>query len=277
MSLARFLSEPDSTIRIRLTRVRGSSPRGEGTEMFVKQHALFGTIGGGQLEYMAIDAARAMLKQSVNERDMDIPLGPEIGQCCGGRVELSLQRMDRQSRDQVVLQEAAARAAHPHLYIFGAGHVGRALAQFCEHLPLRTILLDSRREELVQCNALVELRHTALPEADIDAAPKGSAFAVLTHDHALDFLLTAQALQRSDAAYVGMIGSATKRVKFERFAADSYDALPVTRLTCPIGAFGSADKRPAVIAACVAAEVITALTRSSAPAPRRNKTKVRNF
>ncbi len=245
--------------------------------MFVTGRALSGTIGGGQLEYMAIDAARAMLKQSINHRAMDIPLGPEIGQCCGGRVELSLQRMDRQSRDEVVSQEAAERAALPHLYIFGAGHVGRALAQFCELLPLRTILIDSRSEELQQCSALVELRHTALPEADIDAAPKNSAFVVLTHDHALDFLLTAQALQRGDAAYVGMIGSATKRAKFERFAAASSDNVPVTWLNCPIGALGSGDKRPAVIAACVAAEVITALTRNTAPSNQKTMTRLHNF
>ncbi|GGA27224.1 xanthine dehydrogenase accessory protein XdhC [Neptunicoccus cionae] len=264
MSLAIFLSDPFETIRICLTRVRGSSPRGEGTEMFVTGAGLYGTIGGGQLEYMAIDAARALLKQGGNHRQLDIPLGPEIGQCCGGRVEISLQRMSNYARDQALLQAQAERSAYPHLYIFGAGHVGRALAAFAEALPLRTILIDSRKDELMQCNALVELRESALPEAEIDAAPAGSAFVVLTHDHALDFLLTAQALQRDDAAYVGMIGSATKRAKFKRFAAESYEDLQTGGLTCPIGAMGSADKRPAVIAACVAAEVITALTGSPA-------------
>jgi xanthine dehydrogenase accessory factor len=191
---------------------------------------------------------------------MDIPLGPEIGQCCGGRVETHITRMsdaDKEDLCQVTTREAEA---FPHVYILGAGHVGRALADFFEKLPVRTILIDSRAEELRQCNALVELRQSAIPEADIRTAPKGSAFIVLTHDHALDFLLTAEALGRDDAAYVGMIGSKTKRASFKNWYHRDGGGQSINALTCPIGATGSRDKRPAVIAAFVAAEVITALT-----------------
>ncbi|MEL6794670.1 MAG: XdhC family protein, partial [Pseudomonadota bacterium] len=94
------------------------------------------------------------------------------------------------------------------------------------------------------------------------AAPRGAAFVVLTYDHALDFLIAAEALKRSDAAYVGMIGSATKRAAFDGWM--RREALEgAARLTCPIGAVGKGDKRPEVIAAHVAAEILTAL---SAPA-----------
>jgi xanthine dehydrogenase accessory factor len=94
-SLRAFFAAEPSVIRVALTRVRGSSPRDAGTEMFVGAGALWGTIGGGQLEYIAIDAARAMLREGVLARALDLPLGPEIGQCCGGRVELSLTRLRR--------------------------------------------------------------------------------------------------------------------------------------------------------------------------------------
>lgn len=271
MTLAHFLSNNPDAIHVCLTRVRGSSPRDAGTGMFVSATALHGTIGGGQLEYMAMDAARALLKRGGDQAQMDVPLGPEIGQCCGGRVEILLTRMTAAQRSDALQAEDTARAALPHLYIFGAGHIGRALAVCCESLPLRTILIDSRPEELNHCTALVEIRQSPLPEAEIDAAPSGSAFVVLTHDHALDFLLTAQALMRGDAAYVGMIGSATKRARFTRFIGTQYHDLSTTDLTCPIGAFGTSDKRPAVIAACVAAEIITALTRTDQSQPAKSK------
>lgn len=228
--------------------------------MFVAADAMHGTIGGGQLEYMVLDEARALLASDRNTGRMDVPLGPEIGQCCGGRVEIGLSRMDAAARQSARNTEADTEAGWPHVLIFGAGHVGRALASLLDRLPVNVALIDSRAEELRLSSALVELRQSALPEADIRIAPPGSAFVVLTHDHALDFLLTAEALARRDAAYVGMIGSATKRTKFERFAQDQADGVPTRALTCPIGANGSADKRPEVIAAFVAAEIMTALT-----------------
>ena len=98
---------------------------------------------------------------------------------------------------------------------------------------------------------------TALPEAAIRAAAPRAAFVILTHDHGIDFLLAAEALARGDAAYVGMIGSATKRAGFARFARErGVDPAP---LVCPIGG-PSGDKRPAVIAALTAAEVMLALS-----------------
>ena len=230
--------------------------------MFVAASALHGTIGGGQLEYMAIDTARAMLRSNARTGTMDVPLGPEIGQCCGGRVTIALSRMDNAARVQTMTANAVARAARPEVYIFGAGHVGRALAGFFALLPVRAILIDSREEELRLCKAPVDRRLTALPEAEVRAARPGCAFIVLTHDHALDFLLSAEALERPDAAYVGMIGSATKRTKFERFCAAHSPTTPTTRLVCPIGAGGSADKRPELIAAFVVAEVMAELTNT---------------
>ena len=89
------------------------------------------------------------------------------------------------------------------------------------------------------------------------AAP-GAAFIVLTHDHALDFLIAREALARGDAAYVGMIGSRTKRVSFLRWLREAGE-VDTGPLVCPIGAAGRPDKRPEVIAAFVAAEVMQTL------------------
>ncbi len=147
-SLKTFLSEQSSVIRIALTRVRGSSPRNEGTEMFVAPNALWGTIGGGQLEFMAINAARDMLQDGSLNRDMDVPLGPEIGQCCGGRVEITLRLMDAEDRARAMGEVTATQEAQPHVYIFGAGHVGRELSNLFNHLPVKAHLVDSRSEEL---------------------------------------------------------------------------------------------------------------------------------
>ncbi|KGJ04021.1 xanthine dehydrogenase accessory factor [Paracoccus halophilus] len=236
-------------IRVTITRTRGSSPRETGATMFVTADELSGTIGGGQLEYMAIDRARQMLRLGEDAADMDIPLGPEIGQCCGGRVELALTRVE----------QTPVPPEHPQVLIFGAGHVGRALARALALLPLRPVLIDQRSDELARASG--ETRLTPLPEAEIRNAPYGSSYVVLTHDHALDFLLVAEALRRLDAPYIGMIGSHTKLVQFRRFA--RAQGLDTDRLTCPIGAAYSRDKRPEVIAAFTAAELIGRLTQTT--------------
>jgi len=235
-------------IRVEVTRTRGSAPREKGAVMHVTEQGLSGTIGGGQLEYMAIDRARQMLARGEEAACMDVPLGPQIGQCCGGRVELVLTRV----------AEAPPQPEHPRVLIFGAGHVGRALSRALALLPLRPILIDQRAGELAQAEG--ETRLTPLPEAEIRHAPFGTSFVVVTHDHALDFLLAAEALRRMDAPYIGMIGSRTKLAQFRRFA--RAQGLDTERLTCPIGAGWSRDKRPEIIAAFTAAEIIGRLTET---------------
>lgn len=234
-------------IRIRVISARGSTPRDVGAEMFVGPDTVQGTIGGGQLEYMAIDRARAMLSQGLDLDRLDIPLGPEIGQCCGGRVVLELDRQGPTPQD------------HPDALIFGAGHVGRALALALQPLPVNATLIDQRAQELALAAPGIATQLTPLPEALIRDARPGTAVIILTHDHALDFLLAAEALSRLDLPYVGMIGSATKQAQFTRFA----KGIDTSRLICPIGAGQSSDKRPEVIAAFTAAEVIGRLTAVS--------------
>ena len=234
-------------IRVTVSAAKGSTPRDVGAAMFVSPHKTQGTIGGGQLEYMAIDRARAMIAKGESRFEMDIPLGPEIGQCCGGRVSLLLESVTA----------LPAESPRPEVLIFGAGHVGRALGRALRLLPVSPLLIDQRIEEIAQAPDLTTRLNT-LPEAEIRTAPEGSAYVILTHDHALDFLLATEALKRRDAPYIGMIGSKTKRAQFQRFARSQ--GVETDRLTCPIGASPCRDKRPEIIAALTAAEIITRLT-----------------
>ena len=196
---------------------RGSTPREAGAWMLVSRSGMIGTIGGGQLEYIAIDAARALMARGGIRQVLDVPLGPEIGQCCGGRTRLAVVRAEGATRERLRQQAVRERAALPAVYVMGAGHVGRALAAALKLLPVRVVLVDGREEELSMAPAGVETVLTPLPEEMVRRAAPGAAFVVLTHDHALDFLIAREALARGDAAYVGMIGSRTKRVSFLRW------------------------------------------------------------
>jgi xanthine dehydrogenase accessory factor len=255
--LAAFLATNSDAIVCELTSVRGSSPREQGTFMLVGRNALFGTIGGGALEYMVIEHARRLIANGQAEEAMDVPLGPEIGQCCGGRVGVSLAYADADRRAALKAQVASEDAALPHVYVFGAGHVGRALAQILSILPVQLEVIDTRREELGLLPAGVAARVVAMPEAVVRSAPEGSSYVIMTHDHALDFLLAQEALARLDAPYIGMVGSATKRARFASwFKAEGGEAKALERLVLPIGKQGLGDKRPAVIAALAAAEIM---------------------
>lgn len=307
-SLKAFLASAGRLALVKVAGTKGSTPRDKGAFMLVSQTAILGTIGGGQLEYMAIDKARQMLasspsplwggsagkagrgggaalegpptrttassdpphkgegKEAPIEFDeicatLDVPLGPEIGQCCGGRVEVLIRLIDR-AIEQRLIADAEAEEAHlPHVYIFGGGHVGQALASTIALLPVHGVVIETRAEALEDMPETVETRLTPMPEAEVRNAPAGTAFAILTHDHALDFLIVAEALKRNDAAYVGMIGSKTKKATFKNWFLKSAEGSEAefSRLVSPIGGDAVKDKRPPVIAALAAAEIMTAL------------------
>lgn len=262
-TLARFLDAYPEVALVEVTRARGSTPREEGAWMLVSPTATFDTIGGGTLEFMAIDRAREALSDATVSDTLDVPLGPEIGQCCGGRVELSIRLVDAAGR-QTLLEQARSRdAALPQVLVFGGGHVGHALAAAFAPLPVKVSVIDTRAEALEDMPDTVETRLVAVPEEVVREARAGSAFVVLTHDHSLDFLIVAEALRRDDAAYVGMIGSKTKRATFKSWYLKEAgeDEAALSRLVCPIGGDTVRDKRPAVIAALAAAEIMTALGR----------------
>ncbi len=260
--LDRFISLSGPLVHVELSGVRGSSPREAGAYMFVSGADTAGTIGGGRLEYIAMEHARKMLAEGTSQARLSVPLGPRIGQCCGGHVEIGFRALNDADRIAVQARITRELTDQRHVYIFGAGHVGRALARGFALVPLRSCVIDGREEELARVDAAIETRLQALPEQTVGAAPPGSAFIVATHDHGLDFLIAGYALNRFDAAYVGLIGSRSKRASFKKFAADHWPHQDLSSaLVCPVGVGrggGKSDKRPQVIAAFVVAQVLDA-------------------
>ena len=232
----------------------GSTPREPGARMIVTERDLYGTIGGGNLEYQACSIARNQLVLGADDGLQRFPLGAGLGQCCGGLVNLMFERLGVDSDWAGIAQEDEDL----ELYLFGAGHVGSALVRSLSDLPIRINWIDSRDDMLPQQPpAGVNAICTDTPEAEVDAAAAGSYFLVMTHDHSLDQRLCEQILKRDDFAYFGLIGSLSKRRNFEtRMRRRGIDAGKFERMTCPIGIGGITSKQPAQIAISVAAEIL---------------------
>ncbi|WP_342628915.1 xanthine dehydrogenase accessory protein XdhC [Nguyenibacter vanlangensis] len=266
---------------IRVTAARGSTPREAGSFMLAGPDWQAGTIGGGRLEWDCLARARALLQDGPAGTEtgaetgpetgpetgieQDFVLGPESGQCCGGVVRVRIARADAALVADLRRQAADDRAAWPHLLMFGAGHVGRALAHALAPLPLHLAWIDPRAEEFGPVPARVQARVTADWQAAIATAPPGAGILVLTPSHALDSLIVSAALERGDFRYVGLIGSRTKRRRFEAaFRAIGLPEARIATLVCPIGDRGIRDKRPEIIAALVAAEIVERLLHDAA-------------
>jgi xanthine dehydrogenase accessory factor len=249
---------------IEVIETRGSTPRETGAFMLVGPGWLWGTVGGGNMEFAAIEKARSMLNQpGTGEVLLDITLGPDSGQCCGGRVKLRIAIFDDSERGALEKRLREKENLYPDVYLFGAGHVGRALAQALKPLPVRVTVIESRADELANLDEQILHRLVAMPEAEVAQIRPGGAAVILTHDHALDFLIGAEALKRSDLVYTGMIGSKTKRAVFASWLREAgVDTSTVDRLVLPIGGTAVRDKRPEVIAALVAAELMTVFLRT---------------
>lgn len=263
----------------------GSAPRGPGARMIVTESAFAGSIGGGALEHQAMAQARALLAHPPGSwRVQDYPLGPLLGQCCGGRVRLLVERLgevpDGGGPYEVKLGKALrrgpsearpstlpARGPRPEagasfvepdesdrltVLMFGAGHVGKAIAARAEGLPLHLAWYDSRPEAAETPGVMLADEEEMVASAG--SAVSDTAVVILTHDHALDYRLTAAALA-SPACYVGLIGSETKRARF--LSRLDMDGIDHARLTCPIGLPGLKGKEPETIAIATLAQLLT--------------------
>jgi xanthine dehydrogenase accessory factor len=319
-SARKHLIPHPALVRVTVTALRGSAPREPGASLLVDALGTVGTIGGGRLEWHAIALARQLLLDSraTPVRLVELVLGPELGQCCGGRVELWLERLTRD--DLAWLNEAARRMREgravsdwimasemvgggvsrrflrrsfagsagvalrrsagervtlleplrqraPSLWIFGAGHVGQALVRLLAELAVFEITwIDSRAELLPACLPDgVRPEVCAAPTQKVAAAPAGTRFVVLTHDHALDYELCRLILARADAFWLGLIGSASKAARFRsRLLRDGLERARVERLTCPIGVPGIASKQPLAIAIAIAAQLLQQSATGSA-------------
>ncbi len=281
---------------ITLAETAGSSPREAGARMVVRSSGgFYGTIGGGELEHQALEEARAALAAGRGPaRRRSVALGPELGQCCGGRVVWRVETFDKRDLAELAPLRAAEREgpfvalarlgadgrverrlgdtaedgdwreafgeATTPVYLFGAGHVGRALALALAPLPFAVRWIDPRPDEFPKlAPANVTLVAAADPPAELTAAPDGAFVLAITHSHALDLAVVAEALRQDRFAYVGVIGSATKRARFvSQLKAAGFAEARIAKLVCPIGAPGIAGKEPAVIAIAVAAQLLMA-------------------
>ncbi|TNE38907.1 MAG: xanthine dehydrogenase accessory protein XdhC [Alphaproteobacteria bacterium] len=291
----------EPAVLVTVIAAEGSSPRETGAKMLVLKDRFVGTIGGGGLELRVLETARGFFEKDVSPQFEDIPLGPDLGQCCGGFVHLVYEKIGRGSLGWLwdwlraeqgispgvlvsrfedggskewraqpvevssthfdaktrVLTEEVRRERLP-VWIFGAGHVGQAVASVLATLDYEVTVVDEREEWLGRLDASkVTPLFSLVPEGDVARIPAGGTVLVMTPTHALDFDICAAALARDDLPFVGMIGSRSKRAQALRyFASQNIPEAALKRFFSPIGLSGLRDKRPAAIAVSVAAQLL---------------------
>jgi len=353
------IARQGAVVRVTVVRADGSTPREVGAAMLVAADTVCDTIGGGALELAAISHARTLtdgvrplahtVAESLNrrgegadpvgkpqwQRDVrDFPLGPALGQCCGGYVRLLFEVLTACERDDLIsaagrcdeaqalllrplaggaplhvavdrrehragwplavtrvvrdmlsgarpqapvlarggkgepgwLVEPVSRRRHP-LYIYGAGHVGRALVRVLEDLPFTVTWVDTSAGRFpagIPPYAKAEV--VADPAAFAGGVEADAFHIVLTYSHALDLAICLSLLERGDFRFLGLIGSATKSARFLKRLSDL--GIPdgqLTRLTCPIGLPGIGGKEPTMIALSVAAQLVQLATAGVRP------------
>ena len=251
------------TVIVEVVAARGSVPRDPGTRMLVGADDLVGTIGGGNLEWRAIAEARAMLVDPRRRPpDQEIALGASLGQCCGGAVTLRHRVLDAAS-----LAAWSVATDVPQVLVYGAGHVGRAVVQLLGLLDVAIRWVDERDDAfpLEPSSCDVERLCVEPVEAEAGRAPAGAFHLVLTHRHDLDLRIVEALLRRGDFAFLGLIGSQTKRRRFEQLLeARGIAPAALARITCPIGIDGITSKEPAHIAIAVAAQLLPLIEAWSA-------------
>lgn len=295
----------DKAVLVTVAEAKGSTPRESGAKMLVRERDIVGSVGGGQLELLAIDEARRMMADKAARPGlMRYSLGPDLGQCCGGAVRLLLEPLGKTDRRwltqwqtqaagaetrllvtgsdsgknwaeaddgddgarivedgkrwQVI--EAVRRRARP-LWLFGAGHVGRALAKLLSELPFEVVWLDSRFDGF-PAEIPSGVGHVVAPRLAeaVTNAPAGALFLVLTHSHQLDLDICDRVLARGDFAFLGLIGSATKKARFlSALKGRGHAPAALERLVCPIGLAQVPGKQPMAIAVATAAQLLALL------------------
>lgn len=267
-AITQFLSllEQQPACLITVDATRGSVPRESGTWMAVFASEFVGTIGGGQLEFQAIEEAQRRLASATTapvvaalEPPVRYALGPNLGQCCGGEVHLRYEWVG--PGDLPALRRRLA-SCHPAVALFGGGHVGKALIEVLGSLPLEVLWVDSRDEifpQSVPDNVACE--HSDPVQSAVAQLVPGTAALIMSFSHAEDLDVVAACLmrqrQRADLAFIGLIGSQTKWATFRsRLIARGFSESELARVTCPIGIEGITSKEPEVIAVSVAAQIL---------------------
>ena len=260
LALDRLAHEPG--VRVCVTATQGSVPRGPGTQMLVFARAEEGTIGGGHLEFQALAHARQLLAGQTRLTTLRQVLGPSLGQCCGGAVELAFELVSADDLPRLQVQLMPQRSP---LALFGGGHVGKALVRTLAPLPFAVRWIDSR-DEIFPDDVPdgVDCEHSNPVQAAVADLAAGSRVLIMSFSHAEDLDIVVACLKRlreqDDLPFVGLIGSKTKWATFRHRLEDrGFNALEIERITCPIGVPGIAGKEPEVIAVAVAAQLLQTL------------------
>ncbi|MFJ8016135.1 xanthine dehydrogenase accessory protein XdhC [Streptomyces sp. NPDC096339] len=256
-AVARLRANREAGALVTVATVRGHAPRKAGAKLVVGRTETWGSIGGGNIEAVAIDRARELIGSPDPEPElMEFALNDKVTsrhgvQCCGGAVSVLVEPLP--------VVEAVA--------IFGVGHVGLELARILARHNLDLHLIDTRPEMLsderlgVLSDAVAEVNvhHTLLlPEEVLSELPPGTHVLIMTHDHAEDAALCDAALRTSGLGSVGLIGSSAKWARFRQRLANEggHDAATIDRIKTPIGLTEITGKEPAVIAVSVAADLL---------------------
>lgn len=275
--IERALDADGACAMVSVVRAEGSVPREQGARMIVTREGFHGSIGGGTLEWRALAMAQGLLGKPRAVRLVSQALGPDLGQCCGGRVQLAIESFDRSNAQEVTALarredqgpfemrgrlpglETVERFGESRrtILVFGAGHVGRALILALAPFPYDVTWADPRPEAFP---GVAPGNLTIMPGDPLQAiasAPAGAMAFVMSHSHALDLALVDAALRQPLIAQVGVIGSATKRARFEkRLREAGVGQARIAALICPIGTGGIRSKLPAAIAVAVTAQIL---------------------
>jgi xanthine dehydrogenase accessory protein XdhC len=270
-AVSRLRSQRQPGVLVTVMSVRGHAPREAGAKMVVASERTWATVGGGNLEALAVARSRALIADGALEPEvLEVALSDKAPyqhgvQCCGGEVKLLLEPLP------VV----------PSVAIFGVGHVGLELARILARHDVELHLIDSRPDQLVaerlavldDAVANIHVHHVpVLPELVVAELPPGTHALVMTHDHAEDAALCDAAIRNEQLATIGLIGSSAKWARFRRkLAEDGNSDEAIARITTPIGLPELSGKEPAVIAVSVAAWLLQLFVAERNPVHREAK------
>lgn len=333
--VAKKIEACGGAVRVVVIRADGSTPRETGAAMIVTEKDFEGTIGGGTLEYQALASARALLRETTQceqpawtRKTRAYPLGPALGQCCGGAAKLLFEVYREAECRHLTEAPAEALILHPFadgaapltvsdrkelgtdwplalsravrdmlsgarprtallvsgrkndsdwfvepvaadklpLYLYGAGHVGRAVVAAFAGLPFDIVWVDTGPERFPETIPGAVQAVVAVDPLPLAAAAPATAFhVVMTYSHPMDLAICHAVLAKDQFAYLGVIGSKTKRARFTRRLRDlGMTDSQIARMVCPIGLADLRGKEPPVIAVSLAADLLQRASRSRA-------------